>query len=259
MKRLFAGLLCLVLCLTLFAACGDKTPDKSEAVLAVEALIDALDAADDGAIREALVAYDKLGDDEKALVGNYDALKTAKERADEIAAIGKEIADVTEEIRQQKLSGSQQYSENLEKAKALIERYNALSDGEKARTGAEEAVAELEKQLPAIEETQGSAEEAAAEYLKAFRQLHPDETVQALYCIGKRDSEGTFYYIFALTAKAGDAEKNYYATARSIGATAETYVSNADAFFAAAPVSTHDAVKNGNITLDLAKVESLIK
>ena len=259
MKKILAGLLCLALCLTLFAACGDKTPEKPEAVAAVEAMIDALDPADEVAIREALIAYDKLGDDEKAQVSNYDTLKAAKERADEIAEIGKALADTAEEIRQQKLSGSQQYSENLEKAKALIERYNALSDDEKARTGAEEAVAELEKQLPAIEETQGSAEEAAAEYLKAFRQLHPDETVQALYCIGKRDSEGTFYYIFALTAKAGDAEKNYYATARSIDATAETYVSNADAFFASSPVSTHDAVKNGNITLDLAKVESLIK
>ena len=254
MKKILAALMCLTLCLTVFAACSKK----SEAVKAVEALIENLDGSDD-ALNAAYDAYIKLSAEEKDLVKNADALQEAKQKSDDLKNLGKDVSDAAETLRQQKLSGSVQYSETLTKAGELLEKYNALSDEEKAKVDAADAVAKLQEQLPAITETQTEAEKNAAEYVKAFRQVHPDETVRAVYCIGKRDAAGDFYYVFALTAGDEKDPTAYYATARSISLTAADYAANADRYFAAEPVSTHDAIKNGNITLDLAAVEALIQ
>ena len=157
MKKILAALMCLTLCLTAFAACSKK----SEAVKAVEALIENLDGSDE-ALNAAYDAYIKLSAEEKDLVKNADALQEAKQKSDDLKNLGKDLSDAAETLRQQKLSGSVQYSETLTKAGELLEKYNALSDEEKAKVDAADAVAKLQEQLPAITETQTEAEKNAA-------------------------------------------------------------------------------------------------
>lgn len=251
MKKIFAVILCLTVVLSLFAACGKK----SEEVKAVEALIDALDGGSES-LDAVYDAYLHLPEEDRALVKNADKLLEAKKKADDLKKLEDDVKEAAENIRAQKNAGRQQYTENIGAISALLERYEALSDEEKAAFPTEELDV-LKAVLPEMTGTQTDAEKAAAQYVKAFKNTHPGETVLSVYCIGKRNAAGDFYYVFALEAGEKDAPKAYYATATSSPEmTAETYENQADLFFADTPLSTHNAVADGNIQIDLAKLEA---
>ena len=261
MKKILTMLLIFVLSLTLLAGCGKRT----DAVKALEAQIDAigevtLDDAD--AVAAAQSAYAVLSEKEQKAVRNYDKLTEAADKLKALKAkfksydeMNEAIDNILEAAESVFTSNDTDFSKLIEQGEAILEQYKDMDEDGKAYVKANEALSEAIDALKAgVDRTTASA----AEYVKAFNELYAEENyeVTAVYCI-KQVRDETEYHIFALTYKDADGkETTVYANARcSANTTAGIIKENADAFFAAKPVSTdYNAAENGNVTLDLAAV-----
>ena len=266
MKKAITVLLICLLSVSLLAGCGKRT----DAVKAVESQIKAigevsLDSAE--AIDAAQKAYNALSADEKKAVHNYDKLTDAAEELKALQTKFGSYDEMNDAIDQILNAADSSYTSNdtdfsklIEQGEAILEQYKDMDKEGKEYVKVSEELSE------AIEALKGSVDrttQSAAEYVKAFNTVYADENyeVTAVYCL-KQVRDDTEYHIFALTYKnAAGEETTLYANARcSANTLASVIADNADAFFAAKPVSNdYNAVENGNVTLDTAAVLELAK
>lgn len=255
MKKIIALALSVLMILTLFAGCK-----KSEAAETVEALIKecpksvTLDNA--AAVEAAKEAYDALSDEDKELVGNAKKLEKAYEKYTELMDF-KNSVDAILNAADTTFSKNDEFniSEFIGKYDELKETYGKMKEDEKAQ------FPDFDKLEGAVEKLSAytdAALDAAAAYVKAFKENYPGAEITALGCIKQiRDEKEMHFFALSYKDKSG-AEKNVYATARYENSEAyPTIMSRPDLFFADKPVDAeYDALANGNTVIDIAAAEA---
>ena len=266
MKRIIACILILAMALAVFSACGKKT----EAVKAVEAMIDEIgEVTEDSAESLAKIqqAYAVLSADEQKRVKNHkklekalEELKAIQNRLNSIEEINDAIAAVIGTANTTFSKDSTDFTAVIEKGEAALKQYGELSKEDQARVDMSD---DFKTALQTLKDMVDGTEKSAAEYVKAFKEVFKDEKpeITAVYCL-KQLRDDTQYHIYALDYTGTDGEKHtVYANARcSSNTPADVIVKNAETFFAEEPISnTFNAVTGGNVTLDLEKVLKLAK
>ncbi len=267
MKKVLICILVGVMALLTLTSCKGK---KTEATKAVENMISELgeitvDSAD--ALDAIEKAYSALSVDERERVKNYDKYLEAKEEYkqeknkfksyDEMNATIAEIIDLAKTERSK--DGSD-FSDLISKGNAILEQYKNLSKEEKEYVHVTD---ELKDAIKTLSDMVDGTAKSAAEYVKAFNTVYAEENyeVTAIYCI-KMVRESVQYNVFALTYKDADgAEHNVYSRARCTSdVKAEDIAANKDSMFSdTSPDYSLNAVRNGNVELDLATVLKLAK
>lgn len=262
MKKVLFCILVFALALLTLTACSGKRTDAVKAVESMIKEIHDISLDSEEAILAAQKAYAVLTVDEKKAVRNYDDLQDA---AEELKALkntfssyddmNKVIDKIMDTANSTYTSNDTDFSALIEQGEAIIEQYKDLNKEGKEYV---KVTDDLSAAIHTLKESVDRTTASAAEYVKAFNTVNAEKkyTVTGVYCI-KQVRDQTEYHIFALTYQDTDGnEHSVFANARcSANTVAETIVNNADTFFAGNAVSEdYNAVKNGNVTIDLETV-----
>lgn len=252
MKKIVSVLLvALTLCMCL-TSCS-----KSEAAKEVEQKIKAIGEVtiDKGeAIEEAEKAYAFLTGEDKGDVKNYDDLVSAKEAYNKL----KEVSDLCDALKDKIDSAFTQYGISYTEIKDKYEEiFELIPDEEEGKDGKYSFAEELRAKYDEFTSASANAEKSAVSYIKGLMEINKDKeiTVENIGCI-MQISDATEYYLFAVEYKEDGESKVKYSSARFAGTpSVQSMLSYAENFYGDAPASEKtDALKNGNVVLDVAKV-----
>lgn len=225
---------------SLIAAIGEVTLDKEEA------------------IDEAEKAFDALKGRQQKRVSNKDLLLEAMIGYDILYFNGKS-AELSEAI-DKSLTEYGMDSSNIEGLYTeLSEIYNGADDKTKEQL---KGFGELKDKKAALDEALAKSQTAAVSYVRGFLEVNQDKNIKITEISAiVHKSEETVYHLFALRYTEDGEEKTVYAKARFADAPSlETMLNFADNFYCEEPAAeTHDALKYGNVKIDIEKVLSELK
>lgn len=251
MKKIFSVLLIILMFSLILCSCG-----KSEEAKAVEAKIEAIgeiDLSKGTLIEEAEKAYAILRGEDKSDVKNYDDLKNMRESYNKL----KEYSDKAEALaaRYDRIFSEYgiSYSEVVDPFNELTTNYPSSDDPIRAEY--DKILAPVQEKNEEYEGICKGAVASAVTYINGFKKAVGLNEMEIKDFGGiAQVSEGTVYYLFAMTYNDGSGtDKSVYSSARFAGTPSlESMMEYKDNFYSETPLSEKtDALKCGNLLFDI--------
>ncbi len=253
MKRFIAIMLTLAAVIVCFSSCGKS--EEAKAVIEKINAIGEITLEKESLIAEAENAYTQLSEKDKKAVA-FKILELARKDLEDLKEFSKDAEEVLA-VYEKALT------EYGTPESTITDSYKALSD--KLADCYESIKAECEKIFEAVKEKNEEYEKISADavlsakaYVNYFKELNADKQIDIkdIGCIAQI-SDGTVYYLFALTYNDGGEDVNAYSTVRFAGVPAkETMDMYAEKFYSEAPSSEKaDALTMGNVSISLSDIK----